>query len=332
MLLQCVVGAAGAVAAAAVVTRLTTLPFADLAAGLLVAVHPGLLVYTSTKSHPLVFDALFFTLTLLCTMRLAERMTLRRAVTLGAVVGLGALSRGTIVIFLPVAGLWLLLTLPRAAFTAIVTRMIQAGVVASVILAPWVVRSSLLHDRFVFILTTDSEDFWRGNNPWATGHSYAASGQPVVTSIPPAELADLHAQPDELSQARWFSTHARAFVRENPGAFVRLTLKKFYAFWWFAPQTGVLYSAASLRLYQAYYVAALILAAIGTWAALRGSSDAVKNTVLLLAFLAILSGLQSLYYVEGRHRWAVEPMLLALSGCGAGVLLARVTGRAAARA
>jgi len=34
-------------------------------------------------------------------------------------------------------------------------------------------------------------------------------------------------------------------------------------------------------------------------------------------FLLGLSGLQSLYYVEGRHRWAVEPLWLVVAGGGA---------------
>jgi hypothetical protein len=40
------------------------------------------------------------------------------------------------------------------------------------------------------------------------------------------------------------------------------------------------------------------------------------KAVLLVMLLLALSGLQSLYYVEGRHRWAVEPLLLAISGGG----------------
>jgi len=60
------------------------------------------------------------------------------------------------------------------------------------------------------------------------------------------------------------------------------------------------------------------------WSVFSGSDvDARRMTWLLLVFLIVVAFLESLYYVEGRHRWAVEPMLLVLSGAGAGWLLRR---------
>jgi hypothetical protein len=86
----------------------------------------------------------------------------------------------------------------------------------------------------------------------------------------------------------------------------------------------VLYSTLWLRLYQAFYVGLLLLAAIGGVAAVRSSEASRRNVCLLLSFLIVLSVLQSLYYVEGRHRWAVEPMLMALGGVGGAAFLATV--------
>jgi 4-amino-4-deoxy-L-arabinose transferase-like glycosyltransferase len=324
MLAQCAAGGALTLATAALATRLTHAPFAGELAAVLVAFHPGLAVYSALKAHPLVFDALFFTLTLLLCIRLFERTTPGRAVALGAVVGVGALSRGTIVIFLPMAASWLLLVAGAGRRRQVVHAMVLTGAVATAIIAPWTIRCSLLHGQFIFLLTTDAEDFWRGNNPYATGHSYVDANRIVLTSIPPDELADLQGQPDELAQARWFAQRARTFVRENPAAFVRLTFQKLFQFWWFAPQTGVLYSTLWLRLYQAFYVGLLLLAAIGGVAAVRSSEASRRNVCLLLSFLIVLSVLQSLYYVEGRHRWAVEPMLMALGGVGGAAFLATV--------
>jgi 4-amino-4-deoxy-L-arabinose transferase-like glycosyltransferase len=323
MLLQCLAGSLLVVATAAIVTRFSDSWLAAAVAGTLVAVHPGLLVYSAVKAHALAFDALFFALTLLQMMRLAEQTTTARALQLGVIVGIGALSRGTIVIFLPLTCLWLFVTATTELRWSRVRSGILAGLVAAAIIAPWTIRSSLTHHTFVFILTTDAEDFWRGNNPYASGHSYVDANHFVLTSIPPSELADLQSQPDEMAQARWFSTRARAFIREHPDQFIRLTLKKFFYFWWFAPQSGVEYPRLWLRLYQAYYVGVLCLAAIGFWQSVR-MNRAIGNPVwLLLAFVLGLSGLQSFYYVEGRHRWAVEPAVIVLSGVGAAVLASR---------
>jgi 4-amino-4-deoxy-L-arabinose transferase-like glycosyltransferase len=333
MALQIAMGTALAVTTAILAARVFGGWLAPLAAGLLVAVHPGLVIYNVSKSHPLSADALFFTLALLATVRLYERPITRRALALGAIVGIGAFSRATIVVFLPIAALWLLaskggpegppLRSAWPSWSVAVRNGVVAGLVAAAIIAPWTIRNTLLHHRFVFMLTTDGDDFWRGNNPKATGHSYVGPGEIVLNSLPPEEMRDLESQPNELAQADWFWRHARAFIRQHPDQFVRLTLLKFYSFWWFAPQTGVLYPGSWRALYMAYYSGVVLLAALGAWSVRRRGPPATQIAVVIAAFLLGLSALQSLYYVEGRHRWAVEPMLIVLSGGGAAALLER---------
>jgi 4-amino-4-deoxy-L-arabinose transferase-like glycosyltransferase len=321
MLLQIVAGSLLAVVAAATAARLFGGWVAAAATGVLVAFHPGLVFYNAAKAHPLTFDALFFAAALWQAFRLVDRPTVRRALEFGVIVGLGALSRATIVIFLPMAGVCLLFIIPRSRWPVAARNMVIAGAMAAAIIAPWTIRSSRIHHQFVFILTTDSEDFWRGNNPFATGHSYIDREHLVLQSLSASERADLIHQPDELAVARWYSTRAVAFIRQHPSAFVRLTLLKFFHFWWFAPQSGVLYPHRWLQLYEAYYVAALLLACVGVATVARRGHETILRACLIGGFLLGLSALQSLYYVEGRHRWAVEPMLLILSGGGTAALL-----------
>ena len=102
-------------------------------------------------------------------------------------------------------------------------------------------------------------------------------------------------------------------------------------FWWFAPQTGVLYPSSWRQLYMAYYVVVLLLAAAGAWRLARIGAPATRLALLLGAFLFGLSALQSVYYVEARHRWAIEPMLLAISGGGVAALAGRGNGLTAHR-
>jgi len=106
---------------------------------------------------------------------------------------------------------------------------------------------------------------------------------------------------------------------------------KFLHFWWFAPQTGIRYQAIWFWIYGAYYVAVLACAALGVAALRRLPRESVEQAILVAVFLLGLSTLQSLYYVEGRHRWAVEPMLLIISGGGIASVAARRT-RVRARA
>lgn len=325
MCIQILAGAALAPATAAVAHRLFGGWLPALSAGMLVALHPGLTLYSAGKLHALAFDSLFFTLALLQSYRLAANPKAAQGALLGLVIGVGALSRGTIVIFLPVTLVWAAVTVAPAARRRVAGVVAIAALCAAAVVTPWSIRNTRLHGRFVWLLTTDSEVFWRGNNPYATGTSHADDRRIILEMLPPHEMRDLVSQPNELAQAEWFATRARAWIGEHPGAFAALTAKKFFYFWWFSPQAGLLYPRAWFYLYQAYYVSALILATVGVWriAVVGAGREATRLAWLLAAYLLALSGLQSLHYVEGRHRWAVEPMVLALSGGGLASLAER---------
>lgn len=323
MIVQVLAGSALAVVSAQIARRFHAGAIAPLAAGLLVALHPGLIIYNVAKAHPLTFDALFFSLAVLQAFRLRERTTVRRAIELGVIVGMGTLCRATLIIFLPLVTIWLVWALRGRSLKLAVRAVAIAGLCTTAVVIPWTIRTSLLHHQFVFMLTTGPENFWRGNNPDATGGAYFNAGQLELDRLEPGELADLRNQPDELAQANWFTVRSHAFIREHPREFIRLTALKFLRFWWIAPQTGLLYPRSWFFAYLMYYVLVLLLAMIGAWSIWRRGNLGRQQLLLIAAFLLALSLLQSLYYVEGRHRWAVEPILIAISGVGVGSIAAR---------
>ena len=321
MLVQMVSGAALAVAVAAISQRIFGGWMAGSIAGLLVAIHPGFVLYNSTKAHSLAFDALFFALALWQSFRLAERSTLRRALVFGLIIGVGTLSRGTVILMGPLGGLWLLARSPKESRMIIFRHLVLAGLLAAVIIAPWTIRNSLIHHRFVFLISTESEDFWLGNNPNATGHTLIDAENTVFSTLPNEERLDLYRQPNEMAQADWFSRRSRAFVKAHPGEFLRLWAVKFFHFWWYAAQTGTRYPGSWFYLYMIFYSALIILAAVGVVRILQLGPPATYLGWLVGIFLVGLSLLQSVYHVDGRHRWGIEPILIALSGGGAAFLI-----------
>ena len=321
MLVQMVSGAALAVAVAAISQRIFVGWMAGPIAGILVAIHPGFVLYNSTKAHSLAFDALFFALALWQSFRLAERSTLRRALVFGLIIGVGTLSRGTVILMGPLGGLWLLARSPKESRMIIFRHLVLAGLLAAVIIAPWTIRNSLIHHRFVFLISTESEDFWLGNNPNATGHTLIDAENTVFSTLPNEERLDLYRQPNEMAQADWFSRRSRAFVKAHPGEFLRLWAVKFFHFWWYAAQTGTKYPGSWFYLYMIFYSALIILAAVGVVRILQLGPPATYLGWLVGIFLLGLSLLQSVYHVDGRHRWGIEPILIALSGGGAAFLI-----------
>ena len=323
MTLQILAGTLLSVIAAAIAHRLCGHWIAALAAGILVALHPGLVVYNASRFHPLSFDSLVFSLGLLQSFRLAEKPDTVRGAQMGAIVGIGLLSRPTMLVFLPVSAVWLVVVTSAAMRRAAIRSAIVATICAAVIIAPWTIRNYRLHDRFVFILTTDNELLWRGNNPHANGSSYLDKDHTVLSTLPADALFDLEHQPNEIAQSQWFRTRALAFMRSDPAAFARLLVRKFVIFWSWGSVTGVLYPRQWVQAYLTYYVLAVVLAALGVWQILRMHRQSVHLLVLVGAFMLTLSLLQTIYYVEGRHRWGIEAMLLAVSGVGVAALSRR---------
>ena len=81
-------------------------------AGLFIALHPGLIVYSTMKLHALVVDTLCFLLVAWASLRYADRPTVRRALTIGLMTGLCVLTRPTVVVLLPLIAWWVWRTSP----------------------------------------------------------------------------------------------------------------------------------------------------------------------------------------------------------------------------
>ena len=293
--------------------------------GLLAACHPGLIIYASAKAHSLTFDAFLFLLAVWQIYRMREDQTTRRAAWAGLVLGIGILSRATAIVLLPVGLVWLLMIRPRPARLMEFKRWVLMAACAGVVITPWLVREVIVHHRFVFIRSTSWEMFWRGNNPQATGGSQLDATHTIYDRLSPEDLAEVQRLPDEDQQARWFRDRAFQFIRANPWGFVHLTAKKFRKFWWFTSETGLLYPRLWLRAYQGFYALIVFCALVGCWTVIRqGSAHQRQALQLIGGSLFILSLGQSFYYVEGRHRWAVEPLVLVIAAAGASTLISRV--------
>ena len=106
--------------------------------------------------------------------------------------------------------------------------------------------------------------------------------------------------------------------RSISGNSAALTARKFGYFWAFSPQSGLLYPLPWLTGYQIYYGVVTLFAAVGIGAILFSRSARQRQLLLTLAVIAVtLAAIHALSYVEGRHRWGVEPLLLLLTARGA---------------
>lgn len=287
------------------------------AAALLAAVHPGLVVYT-TKFHPFVLDATLWFAAFAVVLAFAPRHPWRSACAAGLTIGLCVLTRPTILACVPLFTWWMWRRSSDRGVRA-VAPVVALLACAAVVVGPWTWRNYEVHHRFMLTRSGTAFVFWLGNNPYLfTGSAMTLDGSPVIDRVPAPVRERLRAL-DELGQQDYFQGEAAQFVRDRPADFLKRWAVKFGYFWWFSPQAGLLYPAAWLNGYKLFYALTTALVAIGVaacWQARVAAPAQWSAAWLILGCCLAISLLQSVYYVEGRHRLAIEPFLLIFAGGG----------------
>lgn len=285
-------------------------PIAGGLAAAIVVVHPGFVAY-ALKYHPLTLDALLTASVILATLRLRAVARPAAAVAWGAVTGLCLLSRPTMLLVLPVIGAWLL---ADRGWRMHARALGVAVLVAVAVVSPWLARNYRALGHLVLGRSNVGYMLWIGNNPLATGSLWIDHDTPVAARMPAELRTAVAAEKGEIGQDRHFRTAALTYIAAEPMAFVMRYVRKLFYFWWFAPTSGREYGAL-FTWYKGWYAVLLALAVIGA-AARRGTDVDIASVVLVVAVPIGFSVVQSLFFVEGRHRLAVEWALVVLAGCG----------------
>jgi 4-amino-4-deoxy-L-arabinose transferase-like glycosyltransferase len=134
-------------------------PAIGLVGGLLVALHPYL-IWHDVHMNREILDHFVAAATVYLTLYAAERFTWRRAIPLGAAVGLGILGNVRLEALPLVLGAYLLW---RSGVTQ--RTVLAAGVVivaAVLVTTPWVVRNKV--SVGCWAVTTDARALWKANN------------------------------------------------------------------------------------------------------------------------------------------------------------------------
>jgi len=288
--------------------------YVAILSAILVALHPGVIIYTA-KLHPFVLDTFFISLVALVFLHLNSDFSIRNQIIAGIVSGFCILTRSTIALFLIFVIIWFF-------YNGIYSkkRVILGGLVilftSFIVILPWTIRNYIIHRQFIFIQTNVGEVFWRGNNSNASGSSYKINGRTILESSSVEFLKKLYSL-DEMGQNRLFREEAVNFIKQHPFKCVSLFIKKNYYFWWFSPQSGIEYPRGYLLIYKILYSGILLFAISGIIFSLSSKISNIRWNAWLILFLLIsISFAQSFFYVEGRHRWAVEPLLLIFTAYG----------------
>jgi 4-amino-4-deoxy-L-arabinose transferase-like glycosyltransferase len=198
-------------------------PTIGLLAGLAVALHPYL-VWHDVHMNREILDHFLAAATVFLTLWAAERFGWRRALPLGAVLGIAILGNVRLEALPLVVIGYLLWRAGLSRRTVLASAAVLAG--AAVLVMPWVVRTKA--DVGCWAVTTDSRALWKANN--VNTYATLKSGQwidhvPQPTSFPPSpqDVYDHWVKTgvvlpyNECAQASSFQSKVISFWIHHPG-------------------------------------------------------------------------------------------------------------------
>ncbi len=284
---------------------------ASIAAALVAAAYPPLVSmggYALSESlyAPLALAAAWLVDRAVAAPRASRALGL--ALGGGVVAGLATLTRPAILIFIALAGAWMVLR-RRPAIAA----CLALGAV--LVVAPWTARNEAVYGRFVLVASEGGVTFWTGNNRLARGEGDLAANLEMKQAALAIERAHAGASPEALEGV--FYRAALDDIRADPVGWLQLLARK--AFYTVVP-AGPSYALHSRRFVVASagsYVLLLPFAAAGAWRLRRAERQ--PAALWLLAAASILVCL--VFFPQERFRIPViDPVLIV---CAAALVPAR---------
>lgn len=280
-------------------------PRTAVAASAIAAVYPPLVWYPAYVMSETLYSLL--ALGAACVLQLASDRADRArssraggplALLAGGLAGAAVLTRPAMLLFLPLAILWLI------ARRRHVLALALAAAAAAVVL-PWTARNYRVYDRLVLVASEGGVTFWTGNHPLARGEGDLATNP----ALKRAELDFRRARPGLSAEELEPLYYRDAFdhIRRDPCWWLGLLARK--AFFTVVP-AGPSYAVHSWR-YRALsigsYLLVLPFAAAGARRLWRGPGR--PSAVFLLAGSAALVGL--IFFPQERFRVPViDPVLI----------------------
>ena len=169
------------------------------------------------------------------------------------------------------------------------------------VFAPWPLRNGRVLHAFIPLRSNFGYELWQGNHPGATG-VFDARLEPLQNKHEYAE----YAAKGEVAYMDKKATLAKAYIRAQPGAFIRLSIDRVVRFW-----TGA-GSEANSSAVEAHTVMTSVLGLVGLAALCkRRGTDRGRALLFLLPILVFPLP----YYIthpDFRFRLVLDPLLTIL--------------------
>jgi hypothetical protein len=219
----------------------------------------------------------------------------------GALWGVGALANPTMLSFLPFCGLGIWRQRYRRGLPSM-AGVAFSSLVFFLVLSPWLVRNYEAFHRFVFIRDDFGLQLRLGNNKLADG-MLIATLQPNLNKL---ELENFQHM-GEIGYEAYCRQRAFEWIRENPGRFAIISMKRFFYYWNGVPRNTD--SVAPWDFRSSLFLASSVLAIWGLGRALRQKRP---GAWLFAGLVATYPTVYYFVYPHARYRHPLEPELIIL--------------------
>jgi tetratricopeptide (TPR) repeat protein len=291
---------------------------AGIAAGLLLAFYAPAIFYSALIDKT-VLDPFLVALLIFIARPRADGFSAGRAVAAGTVLGLLALSRENALVWAPLVPAWIAM---GSAKRLVGAAWCAAGL--ALVLLPVGVRNLGVGGYFTPTTSQAGANFYIGNNPFADGTYGSIRKVTGDLVFEEAEATDLAEQatgrklsPGEVSRY-WFG-HSWQWIGSEPLAWAKLTARK----WLLAWNAREIEDSDDFYIYQRF---SPLLTAFGGFdfgvlapvAALGCALWWPQRQKLWVLYLMILTFALSvaLFFIFGRYRFPVVPLLAIFAGAG----------------
>jgi Dolichyl-phosphate-mannose-protein mannosyltransferase len=145
----------------------------------------------------------------------------------GLIWGMIALSNSTLLLFLPVCGIWILIgTWRKPAFSQSLGGAVLAGVIFLACIAPWTWRNWTAFHTFIPLRGNLGAELYMGNGPGSTGL--------LMENLHPFQNAGQLRQYASMGEVRYVAMRgdaAKSLIAADRWHYVTICLKRIYFFW-----------------------------------------------------------------------------------------------------
>jgi 4-amino-4-deoxy-L-arabinose transferase-like glycosyltransferase len=219
----------------------------------------------------------------------------------GALYGIGALANPTMLAFLPFCGLWIWRQRYRRSLPSF-GGVVVASIVFWTALSPWLVRNYEVFGRFVFIRDDFGLQFRLGNWKGADGMLMAY----LQPNLNRGELVKFQSM-GEIAYAESCKREAFGWVRENPGRFAVISMKRFFYYWNGVPRETNSVWPVDFR--TSGFLATSVLA---VWGLARAVRQKRPGAWLFAGLMLTYPTVYYFVFPHARYRHPIEPELVIL--------------------